>query len=115
MANGQKTLNTGQAGYLKEGGPVDDVMPHHYGTCDIYWMFGDAVYVTAPGNCHLQMTSPVPHALTASRVSVTKAGGLSDAPGAERSPNGKDGDTVTQDFFKIQSSFSVQSITKKFS
>ena len=28
-------------------------------------------------------------------MSVTKAGGLSDAPGAERSPNGKDGDTVT--------------------
>ena len=41
------------------------------------------------------MMSPVPHALTASRVSVTKAGGLSDAPGAERSLNGKDGDTVT--------------------
>ena len=46
----------------------------------------------------LQMTSPVPHALTMSRVSVTKAGGLSDAPGAERSPNGKDGDTVTYVF-----------------
>ena len=30
-----------------------------------------------------------------SRVSVTKAGGLSDALGAERSLNGKDGDTVT--------------------
>ena len=43
----------------------------------------------------LQMTSPVPHALTTPQVSVTKAGGLSDAPGAERSPNGKDGDTVT--------------------
>ena len=27
--------------------------------------------------------------LTASRMSITKAGGLSDAPGAERSPNGK--------------------------
>ena len=34
-------------------------------------------------------------ALTASRVSITKAGGLSDAPGAERSLNGEDGDTVT--------------------
>ena len=33
--------------------------------------------------------------LTASQVSVTKAGGLSDAPGAERSPNGEDGDAVT--------------------
>ena len=41
------------------------------------------------------MTSPVPHALTTSRMSVTKAGGLCDAPGAERSPNRKDGDTVT--------------------
>ena len=37
----------------------------------------------------------VPRALTASQVSVTKAGGLSDAPGAERSPYGKNGDTVT--------------------
>ena len=37
----------------------------------------------------------VPHTLTASRVSVTKAGGLSDTPGAERSPDGKNGDTVT--------------------
>ena len=35
------------------------------------------------------------HALTVSRVSITKAGGLSDALGAERSPNGEDGDTVT--------------------
>ena len=41
------------------------------------------------------MTLPVPHALTVSQVSVTKAGGLSDAPGAERSPNREDGDTVT--------------------
>ena len=40
------------------------------------------------------MTSPVPHALTMSQVSVTKAGGLSDTPGAESSPNGKDGDTM---------------------
>ena len=48
-----------------------------------------------PGNRHFQMMSLVPHALTASWVSITKTGGLSDAPGAERSPNGKDGDTVT--------------------
>ena len=41
------------------------------------------------------MMSPVPRALTMSRVSVAKASGLSDAPGAERSPNGKDGDNVT--------------------
>ena len=41
------------------------------------------------------MMSPVPCTLTASWVSVTKAGGLSDAPGAERSLNGEDGDTVT--------------------
>ena len=34
-------------------------------------------------------------ASTASRVSVTKASGLSDTLGAERSLNGKDGDTVT--------------------
>ena len=41
------------------------------------------------------MTSPGPSALTASRASVTKASGLSDALGAERSLNGEDGDTVT--------------------
>ena len=52
-------------------------------------------FTSQPSNRHLQMTSLVPHALTTSRVSITKAGGLSDAPGAERSPNGKDGDTVT--------------------
>ena len=39
---------------------------------------------------HLEMTLPVLHTLTMSWVSVTKAGGLSDAPGAERSPNRKD-------------------------
>ena len=48
-----------------------------------------------PGNHCLQMMLPVPCTLTTSRVSITKAGGLSDALGAERSPNGKDGDTVT--------------------
>ena len=42
-----------------------------------------------PSNRHLQTMSPVRRALTASQVSVTKAGGLSDAPGAERSPNRK--------------------------
>ena len=33
--------------------------------------------------------------LTASRLSVTKAGGISDTPGAERSTGGGNGDTVT--------------------
>ena len=33
---------------FKGGGLVDDVMPCHYRTCNIYWMFGDVVYVTAP-------------------------------------------------------------------
>ena len=42
-ANGQKTLSTDWARYLKRGGLVDDVTPCHYGTCDIYRMFGDAV------------------------------------------------------------------------
>ena len=41
------------------------------------------------GNCRMQTMSPVPHALAMSQVSVTKASGLSNAPGAERSPNGK--------------------------
>ena len=84
-----KTLNTGWAGYLKKGGPVGDVTPCHYGTCDIYRMFGDTVYVTVPATIILQTTSPVPCTLTVSRASVTKAGGLSDALGAERSLNGK--------------------------
>ena len=29
-------------------GLVGDIMLHHYGACDTYWMFGDVVYVTAP-------------------------------------------------------------------
>ena len=41
-----KTLNTGRARYLKEGGLVGDIMPRHYRMCDIYRMFGDAVHVT---------------------------------------------------------------------
>ena len=53
------------------------------------------------------MTSPVPYALTASWMSVTKASGLSDTPGAERSLNGKDGDTVTHVTHLLISSFSV--------
>ena len=48
-----------------------------------------------PGNCHLQTMLLVLCTLTASWVSVTKASGLSNAPGAERSLNRKDGDTMT--------------------
>ena len=48
MANGQKTSNTGRARYLKEGGQVGDITPCHYGMCDIYQIFGDAVYITVP-------------------------------------------------------------------
>ena len=39
--------------------------------------------------------SPVPCTLTASQLSVTKAGGLSDTLGAESSTGGGSGDTVT--------------------
>ena len=86
----------GRAGYLKGlVGPVDDVTPHHYGMCDIYWMFSDAVYVMALATAVCRMMLTVPRGLTVSRVSITKASGLSDAPGAERSPGGKTGDTVT--------------------
>ena len=61
VANGLKTLSTGRVGYLKGlAGPV-----HH-----------------GPGNHHLQTMLPVPHTLTTSWASVTKAGGLSDTPGA---------------------------------
>ena len=80
----------GWVGYLKGlAGPVDDVTPCHYGTCNIYRMFVDVVYITAPATAICKMMLSVPHALTTSWVSVTKAGGLSDAPGAERSPDGK--------------------------
>ena len=27
--------------------PADDIMPHHDGTYDIYWLFGDVVYIMA--------------------------------------------------------------------
>ena len=97
MANGQKTSGTGQGGYLSL--PVDNVTPRHYGTCDIYRMFSDTVCITIPAAAvckqHFQMTSPVLHALTASQLSVTKAGGLSNTPGTERSTGGGNGDTVT--------------------
>ena len=82
----------GRVGHLKGlAGPADDVTPRHYGMYDIYRMFGDAVYITVPATIICKMAVLVPCALTASRVSVTKAGGLSDTPGAERSPDGKTG------------------------
>ena len=58
-------------------------------------MFSDAVYVMALATAVCRMMLTVPRGLTVSRVSITKASGLSDAPGAERSPGGKTGDTVT--------------------
>ena len=76
-------------------GPVDDITPRHYGTCDIYRMFSDVVYITALATAICKMTLTVPRALTESWVSVTKAGGLSDALGAERSLGRKNGDIVT--------------------
>ena len=92
----------GQVGYLKGlVGLVDEVTPRHYRTCDIYQMFDDAVYVTAQATAICKTMLPVLRALTTSRVSVTKAGGLSDTPGAERSPDGEDGDTVTHVQIKI--------------
>ena len=90
VANGWLTPNTGWVGYLKGlVEPIDDVTPHHYGVCNIYQIFGDAVYVTALATAVCKMTSPAPHALTTSWVSLTMAGGLSNAPGAERLPDGK--------------------------
>ena len=85
MANGQQTLNTGRVGHLKGlAGPADDITPHHYGMCDIYRMFGDAVYVMVPATIICKTVLPVPCTLTVSWVSVTKAGGLSNTPGAEK-------------------------------
>ena len=53
---------------------VDDVTLHHYGTCDIYQEFSDAVYVTVPVTiiCSTQMTALTPC------PGITKAGGLSN-------------------------------------
>ena len=45
----KKTLNTGWGPYLR--GPTDNVMLRQYGVCDICQSFGDAFYVTAPGDC----------------------------------------------------------------
>ena len=90
VANGQQTPSMGWEGYLKGlAGPADDVTPHHYGTCNIYRMFSDVVYVTVPATAVCKMALPILHALTTSQVSVTKAGGLSDTPGAERSRDRK--------------------------
>ena len=90
MASGRLTPNTGWVGYLKGlVEPVDDVTPCHYGVCNIYRIFGDAVYVTAPATAVCKTMLLAPHALTASQVSITKAGGLSNAPGAARLPDGK--------------------------
>ena len=84
------TPHTGWVGYLKGLVElVDDVMPLHYRACDIYRIFSDVVYVTAPATAVCKIISLAPHALTASRVSVTKASGLSDTPGAERLPDKK--------------------------
>ena len=54
-------------------------------------------FMSWPGNRHLQTMLPVLCTLTASWVSITKAGGLSDTLGAARSPDGKDGDNVTHE------------------
>ena len=62
-------------------------------------------FMSRPRQPLLQTMSPVPHTLTTSRASVTKAGGLSDVPGAERSPNGGDEDTVTYSRFGSFSNF----------
>ena len=92
MANGQQTLNMGRVGHLKGlAGPADDIMPRHYGMCNIYRMFSDKVYVMVPATVICKMVLPVPCTLTASQLSVTKAGGFSDTPGAERSPDRKTG------------------------
>ena len=90
MANGRLTPNTGWVGYLKGLVElVDDVTPRHNRACDIYQIFGDMVYIMAPATAVCKTTLPALHTLTASQVSVTKAGGLSNAPGAERLPDGK--------------------------
>ena len=59
---------TGRGGILK--GTVDDITLHHYGACDIYREFSDAVYVTLPVTviCSTQTTAPTP--CTANHVSA---------------------------------------------
>ena len=49
-------------------GLVDDVTLPHYGACDIYWEFGDAVYITVPATAICSMQTMVPTPCTANRV-----------------------------------------------
>ena len=53
-----KRQGMGWGGHFK--GMVDDVTLRHYGVCDIYWEFGDTVYVTVPLTviCSNRMTAP---------------------------------------------------------
>ena len=82
----------GRVGHLKGlAGQAHDVTLRHYGMYNIYQMFGDTVYVTVPATVICKTALPVLCALTASQVSVTRAGGLSNTPGAERSLDGKTG------------------------
>ena len=45
-------------------GMVDDVTLHHYGGYNIYWEFGDMVYITVLVTiiCSMQTTALTPHA-----------------------------------------------------
>ena len=44
--NGSGPKDKDRSGEIILKGPVDDIMLHHYGTCDTYREFGDTVYVT---------------------------------------------------------------------
>ena len=70
-------------------GLVSDVTLHHYGVCDTYRMFGDAVLRHSPGDSCWQTMLLALYAWTVSRLSVTKASGLSNTTGAERSTGGE--------------------------
>ena len=68
--NGLWSKDKEWAGEVILRGSVDDITLRHYGACDIYWEFGDAVYIMVPATavCSTQTTIPTPHA--ANRVTM---------------------------------------------
>ena len=64
-----KDLEYRSGPYLR--GPADGVMLRHYGASDICWSFGDAVCVTAPGNCRLHPQTTVPALLQGSPMTLS--------------------------------------------
>ena len=63
-----KRQGTGQEVILK--GSVDDITLCHYGACDIYREFGDAVYIMVPATTIYSMQTMVPTLRAANHVTT---------------------------------------------